>query len=115
VSTTSISLDDLRSKIIALPQEPFFLHNSSVRRNMRPWRESTSRPLVTDEQIVASLEEVGLWHKFLEVSGEHEAILDTPMTVIEGSLSQGEKQLFCLARALLTEGKIVVLDEATSK
>jgi ATP-binding cassette subfamily C (CFTR/MRP) protein 1 len=116
LTTTSLSLEGLRSKIVALPQEPFFLSNSSVRSNMRPWIGQTTRQLVEDYVLVQALEDVGLWRRLNEICGDHEvSVLDAAMQDVEGSFSQGEKQLFCLARAMVTEGRIVVLDEATSK
>jgi ATP-binding cassette subfamily C (CFTR/MRP) protein 1 len=116
VGTTSVSLETLRSKIVALPQEPFFLTNSSVRSNMRPWIGYSTRQVVSDELLIQALEDVGLWRRLIEICGEHDgSVLDASMRDVEGSFSQGEKQLFCLARATVTEGKIVVLDEATSR
>lgn len=116
VGTTSVSLGTLRSKIVALPQEPFFLINSNVRNNMRPWVGQSTRQIVGDEILVQALEDVGLWRRLIEICGDREgSVLDADMRDVEGSFSQGEKQLFCLARAMITEGKIVVLDEATSR
>jgi ATP-binding cassette subfamily C (CFTR/MRP) protein 1 len=116
VGTTSISLETLRSKIVSLPQETFFLADSSVRSNIQPWIGQSARQDVPDDILIQALEDVGLWARLIEICGDHEgSVLDAPMRDVEGSFSQGEKQLFCLARAVVTEGKIVVLDEATSR
>ncbi|KAF2837197.1 P-loop containing nucleoside triphosphate hydrolase protein [Patellaria atrata CBS 101060] len=114
VPTSNIPLAVLRSKIVALPQDPLFLHGS-VRENLTPWRERTvSRPGVPDSKMVEALREVGLWEKLVLAKKEEESVLDVKLDNVEGMLSQGERQLFCLARAMVMEGRIVVLDEATS-
>ena len=58
--------------------------------------------------IVTALSDVGMWEKVQRLGG-----LEAEMQV--GSLSKGEGQLLSLARAVLRGGKIVLVDEATSR
>ncbi|KID73703.1 ABC transporter, partial [Metarhizium brunneum ARSEF 3297] len=98
--TSKISREELRRRLNTLPQEPFFLHGS-VRENVDPLHIST------DERIIETLRAVQLWD-MLESRGG----LDAPVS--EDSLSHGQRQLFCLARAIARPGNIVIIDEATS-
>ncbi|KIE00725.1 ABC transporter, partial [Metarhizium majus ARSEF 297] len=98
--TSKISREELRRRLNTLPQEPFFLHGS-VRENVDPLQISS------DERIIETLRAVQLWD-MLESRGG----LDAPVS--EDSLSHGQRQLFCLARAIARPGNIVIIDEATS-
>lgn len=62
----------------------------------------------SDEKMVALLEEYGLYERFRERDG-----LDT--LLVDDLLSQGEKQIFCIVRALLHKSRLVLLDEPTSR
>lgn len=93
--------DELRKRLNTLPQEPFFLQGS-VRDNIDPLR------LSTDERIVETLCTVRLWD-ILDSRGG----LDAPLG--EDELSHGQRQLFCLARAIARPGNIVIVDEATGR
>ena len=93
--------ETIRSRLNALPQEPFFL-KGSVRQNCDP-QESSS-----DEDILAALRKVYIWD-YIEAKGGLNA------EVSHDFFSHGQKQLFCLARALLHRSKIVIMDEATSR
>lgn len=62
-----------------------------------------------DEQLWESLEKVCLKEKF-----EHENGLETEIKEGGDNLSAGEKQLLCIARAILAKNKIILIDEATS-
>ncbi|KAG5936903.1 hypothetical protein E4U60_002186 [Claviceps pazoutovae] len=95
-----IPREELRKRLNTLPQEPFFLHGS-VRENADPLQ------LSTDERIIKTLSTVRLW-EILESRGG----LDAPLS--EDELSHGQRQLFCLARAIARPGNIVIVDEATS-
>jgi ATP-binding cassette subfamily C (CFTR/MRP) protein 1 len=104
VDISKISYNQVRGSLNALSQEPFFLHGT-VRDNLITAASSAE----SDERLQHVLTRVGLWSKVVDLGG-----LDVFLHP-EESLSHGERQLFCLARALLNPSRILILDEFTSK
>jgi ATP-binding cassette subfamily C (CFTR/MRP) protein 1 len=90
----------IRTNLNAIPQDPYFVAGS-IRLNLDPYSTST------DALIISTLRKVHLLDAITS-NGGLDAELDPDM------LSHGQRQLFCLARAILRKSKIVVLDEATS-
>lgn len=91
---------EVRSRLNIIPQEPYFFHKK-LSENLDPSGNASS------ESMRAALEKVQLWDVF-ESNGGLESDLNVE------TLSQGQKQLLALARAMLRPSKILVLDEATS-
>lgn len=82
-----------------------WLRSGTIRDNIR-----MGRPTATDEEIILAAKEAHA-HSFIRRLPEG---YDTMITENGGNLSQGQKQLLCIARVMLALPPMLILDEATS-
>jgi ATP-binding cassette subfamily C (CFTR/MRP) protein 4 len=101
--TGATHLKKLRQGISIIPQEPV-IFSDSVRANLDPFDQ------FTDEEIWNALRQVEL----ADYISSTEKKLDHFLEERGQNFSVGQKQLICLARALLKKNKILVIDEATA-
>lgn len=100
----SFERQDLRSQFGMVLQETW-LFGGTIRDNIRYGRLEA-----TDEEIIAAAKAAHVDHFIRTLPQGYDTVINEEMS----NISQGQKQLLTIARAILANGKILILDEATS-
>eukprot|EP00924_Labyrinthula_sp_SR-Ha-C_P009620 augustus_masked-scaffold_22-processed-gene-1.38-mRNA-1 protein AED:0.01 eAED:0.01 QI:0/-1/0/1/-1/1/1/0/1128 len=119
IDIASIPLVSLRKQALSIVPQDAVMFSGTVRTNLDPFND------YSDDAIWASLEQVNLAQDKklkltatatgkMESNGNEEAGLEYKVTEAGANLSKGQRQLFCFARALLKNTKIICVDEGTS-
>ncbi|RFU76757.1 abc transporter, transmembrane domain, type 1 [Trichoderma arundinaceum] len=120
---SKIDLHSLRSRLAIIPQDPV-LFSGTIRSNLDPFNERTDEELreslhrvhLVDSQPATPANEPSSAAVSTASPVNANIFRDLSSGIAEsgGNLSQGQRQLLCMARAIVSRPKIMVLDEATS-
>ncbi|MDR2543706.1 MAG: ABC transporter ATP-binding protein/permease [Treponema sp.] len=104
IDATEFSRGDLR-EIFGMVLQDTWLYNATIMENIR-----YGSPTATDEEVIAAAK-AACCHEFIRtLPGAYNMVLNEEAT----NISQGQKQLFTIARVILKNPAILILDEATS-
>ncbi|MGD9043136.1 MAG: ABC transporter ATP-binding protein [Desulfobacterales bacterium] len=101
----SLRIDDLRSNIAYMPQEPF-LFAGTIRENL-----TFANPQIEDAQLKKVTQKAALYDTICSFPNGFETIVGEKGVILSG----GQKQRIALARCLLQEGRVLVLDDPISQ
>ncbi len=101
----SLRIDDLRSNIAYMSQEPF-LFAGTIRENL-----TFANPLIEDAQLKKVTQKAALYDTICSFPNGFETIVGEKGVILSG----GQKQRIALARCLLQEGRVLVLDDPISQ
>lgn len=110
VDISKIGLTDLRSRVTIIPQDPTIL-SGTLRSTLDVFDE------YDDADIYEALRRVHLLDDLPEEDGRNKNVfrdLNNPVSEGGDNFSSGEKQLICMARAILKRNKVLFMDEATA-
>ncbi|CAO3650097.1 unnamed protein product [Cunninghamella blakesleeana] len=124
VDISRIGTEDLRSNLTIIPQDPV-LFSGTLRSNLDPFDEFTDEKIyitLKRLQLIPSIDDSDFDEKNNNekengnVNANENVFKNLHYIVLEGgkNFSNGQRQLICLARALLKRSKVVIMDEATA-
>lgn len=102
VSIKDMKREEIRD-IFGMVLQDTWLFNGTIRENIAFGKD------VDDEKIIEIAKEVGIWHYIQTLPGILDFVIEN-----EDSVSSGERQLLTIARAMVSDNPLLILDEATS-